>query len=72
MHQSSGCGIGCGQEGNIMVERYLDSIVSCRIRDQIPDYMFLRPKQAEAQTFSDFRRQLEQRAEQMQKSADSG
>ncbi len=55
-----------------MVERYLDSIVSCRIRDQIPDYMFLRPKQAEAQTFSDFRRQLEQRAEQMQKSADSG
>ena len=60
-----------------MVEKYLNSLVSCRIRDKIPDYMYLRPKQEEPQDFADFRAKLEQRAaemqteEQTQKSADS-
>lgn len=60
-----------------MVEKYLNSLVSCRIRSQIPDYMYLRPRGEEMQDFSSFRAKLEERAAQleqaepMQKSAGS-
>lgn len=56
-----------------MVEKYLNSLVSCHIHDKIPDYMYLRPKQEESQDFWGFREKLEERVakmEQTQKSAD--
>lgn len=49
-----------------MVEKYLNSLVSCRIRDQIPDYMYLRPRQEEPRDFADFRAKLEKRAAEME------